>query len=262
MGQANPKIDHVLSDFGLTEPEVAVYRAVLELGARPASIIAQKARLKRGQTYNVLASLIERGIVQEFEKNGVRHFTASPPKSLVSVVENQEMELAARKEKLIDILPELEKLMKPAISRGRVRYYQGVEGVKEIFEDLIRVPGQPIYALVDFDYTWSLKRDAIQRWMMSWIKRRKENEIWYYGILNKSAGSDLAVSTREAHKRELKMVQNLHLPVEINVYGPKVAVVSTNEETMGVVIEHEGLATTLKNLHQAVWSILPQYTLG
>ena len=131
-------IDSILSEFGLTQPEVNVYKAGLELGSRPASIIAQRAGFKRGHTYNVLSLLQQKGIAQEFVKNSVKHFTFSPPEVLVAMLENQQQELAAKKERLLKVLPELEKLRSQIASDPKVKFYQGVEGVKEIFEDMIR----------------------------------------------------------------------------------------------------------------------------
>ena len=46
MANSDSQITEVLVEFGLTEVEAVVYQASLALGSRPASVIAQKAKLK------------------------------------------------------------------------------------------------------------------------------------------------------------------------------------------------------------------------
>jgi sugar-specific transcriptional regulator TrmB len=96
-----------LAPLGLKEQETAVYRAALALGARPASVIAQKAGLKRGHTYNVLQGLGDKGLVQEFVKGGVRHYVCSPPQSLLAIAWGREEELRRTKARLEELIPEL-----------------------------------------------------------------------------------------------------------------------------------------------------------
>src|SRR3989344_5977681 len=74
-----------LQGFGLTEPEVSVYFALLEFGSQPASILAKKAHLKRGHTYNMLALVMQKGDVQEFEKDGTKYLTGCSPSVLISI---------------------------------------------------------------------------------------------------------------------------------------------------------------------------------
>ena len=126
---ADTDIVTALRAFGLNDVEIAVYTSALQLGSRPASVIAQKAGLKRAHTYNVLATLAEKGIIQEFVKNSVRHFTASAPAALLSTMEEREKQLEKQKSLLSSIIPELERLRSPLISRPRVRFFQGGEAV-------------------------------------------------------------------------------------------------------------------------------------
>ncbi|MCB0360843.1 MAG: hypothetical protein KDD44_14440, partial [Bdellovibrionales bacterium] len=130
--QLAPEVVEALSAFGLSESEIAVYQATLQLGTRPASVIAQKAGLKRGHTYNVLGQLAQKGIVQELVKNSVRHFTCSPPERLIGLLEHRESEISRQKDLLRQAIPKLEALRNPNHAQPRVRFYQGEAGVREI----------------------------------------------------------------------------------------------------------------------------------
>lgn len=253
-------IHSTLHDFGLTDPETAVYLASLELGSQPASVIAKKAKLKRGHTYNMLGLLIQKGIVQEFVKDKVTFFSSRPPSTLVTVLEHQKEQLEIKKQKLLQAIPALEQIKNPLLVQPKVRFFQGVEGIKEIYEDTIRVRGQNIYGIGDFEYYFpETQNKELNDWIWSYATRRAKKNIWYIGIINKSPMSDRAHKRRREQKRKLKMLKNIYLPVEFNIYGNKVAVMSTYRDMVGLIIEDAPIAETLRNFHQAVFKKLPDY---
>lgn len=251
-----------LKEFGLTEPEIAVYLASLELGPQPASLIAKKAGLKRGHTYNMLELLIRKGIVQEFIKDKVRYFSSRSPGTLLSIIEHKEEQIEIQKQKLMQIIPMLEKISNPLLVQPKVRFFQGIEGIKEIYEDTIRIPNQTIYAIGDFEYYFPENQNKqLNNWIWDYATRRAKKNIWYIGIVNKSKMSDQAYSRRKEQKRKLKMLTGIYLPVEINIYGNKVALMSTYRDMVGVIVEDAPITDTLRNFHQAIWKFLPDYRL-
>lgn len=254
-------IASALGFLGLSDVEIQVYRTLLELGTRPAGMVALKAGLKRGHTYNVLGQLMGKGVVQEFIKNNVRHFTCSAPDSLLSLVENQEEELKMQKERLRKVIPLLESLRNPIAARPKVRFFQGVDGVKEIFEDMLRGPSDRIFGVCDITHSWRPPGGELSSWSQTFLQRRIDRGIWFYGILNQSPESDVVARDAEANFRVLKRIEGVRLPVELNIYGSKVALVSTKGETVGLLIEHPPVAEMLRNLFNAVWQYLPDYTI-
>ena len=146
------RIKERLKGIGLSDAETAVYMALLSLGPQPASVAAKKSGLKRAHTYNVLEDLIRSGIVQEFTKSGIKYFTCLPPQVLVTILEQREQELDARKKKLLEVLPDLEHIRNPAILQPKVRFFSGIDGIKQIYEDTIREPKKDLLAIGDFDH--------------------------------------------------------------------------------------------------------------
>lgn len=257
------KLFNVLREFGLTDAEITVYVSSLQTGSQPASVISKKAHLKRGHTYNVLATLIQKGLVQEFTKGKVRFFTISPPQTLLTIVQHKKEALKMIEQNLAPFLPVLDKLRNPLLKSPKVIFFQGVEGIKHIYEDTINVADQPIYAFGDFDYYFPEdKNAALHDWIWDYSDRRAQKGIWYRGIVNKSEKSDRAYKLRSRQKRKLKMLIDVHLPVEVNIYGGKVAIMSTYRDMVGLIIEDIPIAETLRNFHAAVWEFLPDYSLS
>ncbi len=253
------RIDATLQDFGLSPEELKVYKTVLNCGSRPATIIAEKSNLKRGQTYNILNNLIELGVVQELFRNGVRWFTSTSPSNLLSVLENREIELSRKRRDLEEILPLLNGMRSSNSSDSRVRFYTGVRGIKEVQESMLLESDSEIHSLIDARTSPIFNDGENFRWINNYIAKRAERNIWWRGIANKSPESDFAITARASCKREVKMIENIDLPVAIHVYGGKVAVTSTLTEQIGIVVENESLADTMRNISTALWNFLPDY---
>ncbi|HLC75495.1 MAG TPA: helix-turn-helix domain-containing protein [Candidatus Peribacterales bacterium] len=260
MSSAPERIRQTLQSFGFDEPESMLYIALLELGSQPASVLAKQANLKRGHTYNILTRLMEKGIVQEHEKDGVKYFTGCAPASLISMLERRAEDLERTKAVLLDTLPLLQQLSHPLVLPPKVRLFQGVESMKEIYNDSLRHAEGVIHAFGDFAHFFPKERSReLNEWIWRYCERRAEKGIWYEGIVNKSADSDFAFKKRREHKRRLKMLVGIDLPVEVNVYGNRVAIMSSSRDLVGLIIEDQPIADTLRNLHHAFWKMLPEY---
>ena len=100
-----------------------------------------------------------------------------------------------------------------------------------------------------------------EEWLDSFIRRRAEKNIGWFAIINRSEASDFAVQNRRNVKRQVKMIEGVDLQVEISIFGPKVAILSTADEMVGVLIENDAIADTLRSFHKTIWNFLPTYEL-
>jgi sugar-specific transcriptional regulator TrmB len=262
-GKPASQILSALHDVGLSEDESQVYLACLQLGARPASVIARKSGHKRGHTYNLLESLTEKALVQEFIKENVRQFVANSPHILLSLLETKEQRVLQQKESLRQVLPELEEVYEHIPSKPKMRLFRGEEGIRSIYEDTLSCAEKIIYAVGDFASTFpARKNNRLHEWMWEYSSRRARQGIWYHGIMNQSSTSDLAFQRRRAQKRKMKMLHQVPFSVEMMIYDSKVAITSTAEDMSGVILEDRNIADTLRNFHRGVWSFLPDYEEG
>jgi len=257
----NGDLRHVLSTFGLNPNEADVYLALLELGTRPASVIAKRAKLKRANTYNVLASLSEKGIVQEFEKSGVRHFSCSPPRNLTALLEKREQELKQSKILLEKALPNLEKLQNPLSTPPKVRFYQGINGITELLAETLTEPRDTIYSFID-PSVFLTHSPELKKMFKDYIDARIKRGVWLHGIVpySKEMESEVKRSgNKERGKRKIKLLENLDCPTETIIFGDKVAIVSVENVQIGILIEDKGVATSLRSIHQCLWALLEEY---
>ena len=74
-----------LQKLGLSQKEASVYIATLELGeASPVSTIAKKAEVNRTTTYDILETLVQKGIVITSTHKKYKFYRAQPPEKLIA----------------------------------------------------------------------------------------------------------------------------------------------------------------------------------
>ena len=120
-------INSILTEFGLSDLEAKLYLACLELGAQPASILAKKSGLKRSHSYNILGTLIEKRIMQEYTKGSVRYFNSRPPKSILSILDHRKEEIENQKQKLLSILRILKRLEILFLLSQKFTFFRGLK---------------------------------------------------------------------------------------------------------------------------------------
>ena len=101
------KIDQALAStatalqfFKLSAMETRIYLRLLQLGPRTAGMVAKLCGVNRSYTYDVLASLVSKGLLYEFEQNNLKHYQCSAPQLLISALEQHEKEMAVQIEHL------------------------------------------------------------------------------------------------------------------------------------------------------------------
>lgn len=119
-----------LSELGLSENEARVYLAALMLGPTSVLRIAKTAGLKRTTVYPLLESLRRAGLVHEELRGFKKVFVAENPRELESMLE-------ARRRTLQDALPELSALYNLKSGDDTIRFFEGIEATKSIYESLL-----------------------------------------------------------------------------------------------------------------------------
>ncbi|MFA5106215.1 MAG: helix-turn-helix domain-containing protein [Candidatus Micrarchaeia archaeon] len=119
----------VLEELGLTANEARLYLLLVKSGNQKANELAVKSGLQRRTVYDTLASLEKKGLAGKAEVNGVLVFSASPPASLLSLVDE-------KRDSISKILPSLAQTYEKA-GETKVSVLYGISGIKTVFEDVI-----------------------------------------------------------------------------------------------------------------------------
>ncbi len=243
-----------LQPFGLTENESNLYELLLRLGEVPAWQIVKESGLKRPTVYKTLYSLQKKKLVTTNEKEKVIRFQPVSPSELLQLAERQFQSLERAKQNLQAALPQLSSLYTTAIEKPVVRVFEGVEGLKEIYEDMLK-EGKPIDAVLQTHQV----DNAVYEWLTGpFIKKRVKLGITARVIAGSSGKTKVYKNKDKKELRETRVVSEDVFPIqhELDVYGNKVAFINfkKGEALIGIVINHPHIAHTMRATFDLAWN--------
>lgn len=240
------QIKEVLKQLNIEGNKAEVYLACLEMGGATAYAIAKKTGIKRSTAYDILDQLASEGLVYKSIKKGVKYFYSSDPEKLLRQIKEKER-------KLISILPALEELYNSPKTKPFIRYFEGKEGIKEMYEDSLKSlkKGDEILAYVGDDVL-----SYIPDYAEDYVKRRIERGIMLRGIYKKSSEMERKYMAKNQEQlREAKVLDEKFFQVdnETNIYGNKLAIASYGNEMFGMIIESNEIAKSQKAVFKLAW---------
>ena len=239
-----------LEDLGLSKEESKVYLAILELGGSYVSLIAKKAKINRVACYHTLDNLIKKGLISTFTQNKIKYFSVESPKILV----NKQKE---KFEKAQKILPELLSITNTLAYKPKIQYYEGFDGIKNIFAETLEADGEilgytnlkDLQEVFPEDFLKKYAKDKLDRNIKTRMLSPNSPEALNY--LNKYYPKNFD------HKlMEILFVnpKEFFFEYEINIYKDKVAIISLNtDEPIGLIIESPIYAKTQRSLFNLAW---------
>ncbi len=239
-----------LQQLGLSEREIAIYKALLELGPSSIRDLAAKSDVNRGSTYETLKDLVSKGIVNYLPKGKRRVFQAENPDKLLDIAEEKRHALEQTLSELKnDIIPGLNKL-KPEFSSGNVRFYEGDDGVETVLRDILNSVAKQATKTYSVISTQAL-RDHLYRPFPNFTKLRIQKGI-SVRVLAIGDGGD------EAELAERKWMKGEGDASYIAIYPPKVAMISlaSNNYPVVVVIDSDAIAGTQQVMFDTLWKAL------
>lgn len=230
-----------LKEYGLSEKEIIIYLSLLELGNATANQIADKSRLNRSTTYDILKMFIEKGIASKTIIMNVAHFEVASPEKLIAVIDD-------KKAKLTEAMPEFEVLKNKTVEKPVVKVYEGKNGFKTILNDIIST-GKPISVI-----STSKVFDVMVFEFPHYITERKNRGIAARVIQEKSKQTDSLKKHDKEELRETKSLKNFNANSMMWIYDNKVAIVKlVKNEIICISIQDKTIAEDNKNMFNILW---------
>jgi HTH-type transcriptional regulator, sugar sensing transcriptional regulator len=238
-------IETLLRDIGFSEKETRVYLAALQLGMQPASVLAKRLKMNRVTTYVICKKLIEKGVANVVTRNNIQYFTVESPDSLVKYAEHQQQEWKRRQRDIKKHLPEFSEYLKDVSALPKVRFYEGVDGIKRVFDDTLDHSDGLIRAFLTVD---KLPKDLIEYFSDEYMPKLVEKGIHSKIIAPDSKRTRGYKKEDKKYLRETVLVKPKDYPfeTEIAMYGKdRVAFISFKEDLSAVIIENAPIHRTL-----------------
>ncbi|MBU0578182.1 hypothetical protein KJ742_05030 [Patescibacteria group bacterium] len=242
-------IEQELTNLGLTKEESKVYLSILELGGSFVSAIARRAGVNRSTCYHTLDNLVKKGLVSSYQKGKVLHFTAEDPNRFMQMAEE-------RVEKTKDLIPQLISLSNTLAFKPKIRFYEGIEGIKSIFEDILTTK-EEVLGYTSIKDVGKLIPDYFKRYCHKKVKNGIKTR---YITPATEEGVDMIdeyyPKKYDPNLLEVLMVnpKEFNFQNEIAIYGNKVAIISLNpDELIGLIIESKTFSDSMKSFFDLAW---------
>ncbi|MDA3814896.1 MAG: hypothetical protein PF549_00845 [Patescibacteria group bacterium] len=246
------KIESFLKSLGLSEKEKDVYLAGLKLGPTRAAMFSRKTGFTRQHTYDLLKSLEQKGLVSKMGEKYGQRFIIENPKNLKNLIERKKQKLERLDNNLDKLLPEFESFYNVKGVVPKIRFFDEIEGIKEIFENMLDCSDKNhLYLGSIQELVGVLGEDYLN----NWVERRVKKKIFSKALrIEKKEVSKRLYTNEKEFLREVRFAPEIiDITQTITMYNKKVAVISSKNECMGFLIESEEYFNTMKNLFEFLW---------
>lgn len=239
-------LEKILDEFGLTKNKGAVYIAALQIGSGSTQDISFKVQMPRTTVHEILQHLVSLGLVSYVTSGRRRIYTAEPPKKIESLILEKQL-------KLESAMPELLSLYNTKGTRPKVQYYEGIHGIKTVFEDTLRVKNKVLLGILSMEDLYKIPG---KDFMDDYVRRRVGAGIKLRVVRSEIKEVEEAWPASNEENRELHYAPaNIIFPMTVYIYDNKVGIIGTQRENFGMIIESVDFYNTIRNLFEIMWQI-------
>jgi HTH-type transcriptional regulator, sugar sensing transcriptional regulator len=241
-------LESVLIAIGLTEAEASLYLAMLANGPSSVLHLARASGLHRTSIYGYLEHLKDLGVVRIDVHGFKRLFVAEPPEHLHQLVTHREQLLKKH-------MGDFEALYQNQSSVSFIRYYEGINAIKEVYESLLKEAKRNEYYLIFSDQEGWVALDP--EYFTKFQERRAKLTLDLRLILQDSP------TARRSHKFQKNLNASIKLlPPETKlstnliITPRKIVIHQLKSPTLAIVIENEPVIRMHKEMYDIAWNAL------
>jgi predicted transcriptional regulator len=270
-------IKRVLEEFGLTENEITVYTAALEVDETSPYKLSKATGIPRTTVYDVVSSLALHGLLDMQQSDGFTKqqtlIRAKNPSTLRDIVRERRDELTSLEVDLVTVLQDLKETYAKSKTETNsdVKYYPGVEGVKKVMNLLATDDTN----LQTYEFTTQAPMDSLGKgFVNSYIdKRIKLDSKLHFKpkvIMPLNDWSRHVFTYQVQRRKDIYLDSNEHryieredfvIPQEISIKGDFVRIYTVEkEELYGMIVRSRSFALVWKSLFNLIWSFATPIT--
>ena len=231
----------ILEDIGLTNSEIKVYTALLELGQSSAGPIIEKSGLQSSVVFMTITKLVNKGMVS-FVKEGKRNFySASNPNHILEYIDE-------KKERFEKVLPELMLRQQMAKKKPEVVTFRGIRGIKELLYELLDAGGKEHHTFGSTEKSLMLGDE----WWVSYHRKRAAKGIYAKLLFNESLRS-WAAETKYKNGEVRYTSKGFEPLTETIIRNDKIGIILWTDTPIGVKIHEANAAESYDQFFKVLW---------
>jgi len=233
----------IFKELGLSESEIKIYVALLELGSSTAGEILTKSKLQNSVVHRALNSLIEKGLISFILEGKRKVYSSIDPENFYNFIED-------KKKRFTELLPELKKKQKRAKVKENASVFKGIRGIKEVYNFMINQKGKE-YLTYGGGKPCADKMG--ETWWLNIHQKRIANNLKARQVFDKSVlkvGSEIG---------NLKFTNVRYLPEEFAqfqetvIVGDYVAINVFSDEPYSFLIHDKHVAEGYRKYFEILW---------
>jgi len=236
--------EKILQDLGLTRNEAKILLTLYKLGSSTAGGLTENSGIHRRNVYDSIERLMEKGLVSFVIENNVKLFNPANPNKLLHILDEKKKGLEKIRNQVKNILPELDFVRE---EKHDVRYFRGPEGLKTVYEDILRTGKD----YVGYGPAEQME-EVLKYYIPNYVKRRVKQKISIKLIYPENLrGSPFSKATLGKIKY---MPDEYTSHTSLRVYGHKVAIILFSEDTpVAIVINNEKISDSYRKYFNFLW---------
>lgn len=245
----------ILLKAGLTESQAKVYTTLIEQGQLSPVKLASITGESRTNVYMICEKLESLDLVTKISAKKTI-YRANHPSALELLAERRRKILVKNERAVKDGIAPFIDLFYASTEMPGARTLQGIEGIKEVYNETLKTANKKIYLL----RTTADTPDLGLEYLNNYREQRALKGIHTYALTpvtalakqHKLDGSD----NKMLFHRTFIDASSYTAPVEIDVFGNKVALISFGETQMATIIDSPAIAESIKQLLKLVSSLI------
>ncbi len=237
-----------LKKLGLSQAEATLYLALLRIGASEVQKLIEETGFYKGNTYDALERLCEKGIISKIIEGNKRIYQLQKPEALIDYVEKKKEELQQQENIAKQLAREVQLVKKHIHIKETAMVFRGISGVKQIYSEIINEK-------LDYLVFGSPKESEVIIEDFYWQNlhvKQKEYKIKAKMIFHKSLRRWKNIVPEKFI--ELKFLDEDFEPLtETVIYGNKVAFVVWTEKPTTTIINNEHVANSYRQIFNRLW---------
>lgn len=239
--------------MGLREVESSLFEKLLKRGESSASELAAEIGVSRRSVYDLLDTLIDKGVVTQGLRGGTRVFSVQPFEKMRLLIEEKQQQLKRSEEALSDLQRQYEK--KIPSQAPDLQIFKGRLALQQMMKDMLLYRNEHVISY------WPIGKVAellTKEFFEEFHRQRIRlgitvDMIWPHDeALHKTLYSHLDKTYFEGIRVRIAP-KGINFSLGYTVYGNTVRFISSKKESFGFLIQSSELAEMMRGQFSVLW---------
>ena len=240
----------ILKKAGLNDAQAEVYDCLLKNGAMTPAELGEKTSQSRENCYAIIKKMIELGLIEQ-TKDKKTTYRVLNPTSLETLVEKRRKIMAKNEKVVKENISSLLDIFYANNELPGSRTLEGADGLIEVYKDTL-ITKKDIYLFrTEADSEFWRQNDKLGDFFSDYLEQRALlgihtfalTPVTPHAIKRVKKGLDSALNVKRVWRDDA-----YDAPVEIQVYGDKVALIAYGETAMATIITSPAIAEAMRQV--------------